>query len=54
MEKINRKSYNALTTIRVSTNTSTVTTIANYTKHEIEITTHRKDAALDQRVGPTL
>ena len=51
MEYINHKAYNAFTTIRVSTNTSTVTTIANYTKHEIEITTHRKYAAPDRRVG---
>ena len=42
MAEINHKAYNAFTTIRVSTNTSILTTIANYTKHEIEITTHKK------------
>lgn len=36
MTEINRKAYNAFTTIKVSTNTSTITTIENYSKHEIE------------------
>ena len=54
MAEMNRKAYIMFKIISVSTNTSTVTTIENYTKHEIEITTHRKYAAPDRRVGPTL
>ena len=54
MAVINCKSYNAFIAIRVLSNTSTVTIIANYTKQEIEITTHKKYAAPDRRVGPTL
>ena len=54
MAEINRKTYNAFTTIRVSANTSTVTTITKYAKQEIEITTHMKYATPYHRVGPTL
>ena len=45
MEEINCKAYNAFIAIRVLANTSTIIEIANYKKHEIEITTHRKYAA---------
>ena len=54
MEEINCKAYNAFIAIRVSANTFTITEIANYTKHEIEITTHRKYAAPYRKVGPSL
>ena len=54
MEEINFKAYNAFIAIRVSANTSTITAIANYTKHEIELTTHRKYIAPYRGVSPTL